>query len=70
MTTGPLAVHRTSAELAIEMIALFGADARSEASLRARRSRNAGNVSHYCHWRQAVRLIDSLVPVQGNSLLH
>ena len=50
-------VNRTSADLATEMMALFGANASDEAARRASHSRNAGNVIGYCAWRQAQRLI-------------
>ena len=52
-----VAVHRETAELAAEMLALFGATAADEARARARISRDRGNVIHFCRWREAARLI-------------
>ena len=38
----------------------FGDDAGFEAAARAERSRDAGNVVRFCHWRQIERVIASL----------
>ncbi len=57
MTDPALTVNRTSADLATEMMALFGSDAGGEAGRRASRSRSSGNLVGYCAWRQAQRLI-------------
>ena len=38
----------------------FGEDARVEAAARAERSRDVGNVLHFCHWRQIERVIEAL----------
>lgn len=46
------------------MLALFGEDASRQAALRARRSRDCGNVQNFCAWRQAGRLI-ALLNEQG-----
>ncbi len=70
MTTQTVAVDRAAADLAVEMIALFGPTARDEAFLRARKSRDAGNACSYRHWRQAVRLIDMMLPVTPPSTFH
>ncbi|WP_242095509.1 MULTISPECIES: hypothetical protein [unclassified Sphingomonas] len=48
----PKAVHD-----AAELIALHGPAAAEEAALRADRSRDIGNVVHFCRWRQIERLI-------------
>lgn len=53
-------VDRAGADLATEFMALFGAQASSEAAARARRSRDRGNVPDYCRWRQVERLIAAL----------
>jgi len=42
---------------AAELIARFGEHAASEAAARADRSRDLGNVVHFCRWRQIQRLI-------------
>jgi hypothetical protein len=45
---------------ASELIDRFGDDAGLEAAVRAERSRDAGNVLHFCHWRQIERVIATL----------
>ena len=45
---------------AAELIDRFGDDAGFEAAARAERSRDIGNVLHFCHWRQIERVIASL----------
>ena len=42
---------------AADLIAKFGDHAVSEARRRAGRSRELGNVIHFCRWRQIERLI-------------
>lgn len=48
---------RSAAADAAELIARFGVHAASEAAARAGRSREVGNVDHFCRWRQIERLI-------------
>ena len=48
---------RSAATDAAELIARFGDFAASEAAARADRSRELGNVVHFCRWRQIERLI-------------
>ena len=45
---------------AAELIDRFGQFAADEAAARASRSRDLGNVVHYCRWRQIQRLIEYL----------
>jgi hypothetical protein len=45
---------------ASDLIVRFGPEARSEAAQRADRSRDLGNILHFCRWRQAERTIDLL----------
>jgi hypothetical protein len=45
---------------AAELIDRFGQFAADEAAARASRSRDLGNVIHYCRWRQIQRLIEYL----------
>jgi predicted glycoside hydrolase/deacetylase ChbG (UPF0249 family) len=45
---------------AAELIDRFGQFAADEAAARASRSRDIGNVIHYCRWRQIQRLIEVL----------
>ena len=47
----------SAAAEAAELIARFGIHAASEAAARADRSRELGNVIHFCRWRQIERLI-------------
>jgi hypothetical protein len=42
---------------AAELIARFGIHAGSEAAARADRSRDLGNVVHFCRWREIERMI-------------
>ena len=45
---------------AAELIARFGVHAAGEAAARADRSRDIGNVIHFCRWRQIERMIHLL----------
>jgi hypothetical protein len=45
---------------AAELIERFGPHACDEAKLRASRSRDLGNVIHFCHWREIERMIEAL----------
>jgi hypothetical protein len=45
---------------AADLIERFGDDAAFEAAARAERSRNIGNIAHFCHWRQIERVIVTL----------
>ena len=45
---------------AAELISRFGIHAASEAAARADRSRDLGNVIHFCRWRDVERMIESL----------
>jgi len=49
--------HRDEVSAASDLIARFGAEASFEAAARADRSRDLGNVAHFCRWRQIERLI-------------
>ena len=56
-------VHISDADAAVEeaeLIERFGGFAADEAAARASRSRDIGNVVHYCRWRQFQRLIEYL----------
>lgn len=48
---------RSAAADAADLMAKFGDYAASEAAARADRSRELGNVIHFCRWRQIERLI-------------
>jgi len=60
--------NRASADLAAEMLALFGPEAPVQARARARTSRDRGNVHQFCNWRQAERLLKVMAdePVGGS----
>jgi len=45
---------------ASELLERYGDDAGFEAAARAERSRDNGNVAHFCHWRQIERVIATL----------
>jgi hypothetical protein len=45
---------------AADLIDRYGDDAGFEAAARAERSRDVGNVAHFCHWRQIERVIATL----------
>jgi hypothetical protein len=55
---------------AAELIDRFGGFAADEAAARATRSRDLGNVIHYCRWRQIQRLIELLSAPGGAPTLH
>ena len=57
MTPHPFVADRASLADATDLIARFGDDAGFEAAARADRSRDLGNVVHFCRWRQIERLI-------------
>ena len=55
---------------ASELLDRFGEFAALEASQRASRSRDLGNVVHFCRWREVVRMIDMLSDDQPEGSLH
>jgi hypothetical protein len=55
---------------AMELIGRFGPCALDEAASRAKRSRDAGNVLHFCHWRQTARTIAALISLEVVGTLH
>jgi hypothetical protein len=56
---------------AAELIARFGVHAASEAAVRAGRSRDLGNVVHFCRWREIERLIALMcAPDRAGATLH
>lgn len=61
---------RAAAVEAAELIARFGDFAASEAAARADRSRDLGNVVHFCRWRQIERLIVLLSSDQALHTIH
>ena len=66
-------VHLPDAAAATEaaqLIEQFGGFAADEAAARASRSRDLGNVIHYCRWRQIQRLIEVLREEPMDATLH
>ncbi|HEV2867087.1 MAG TPA: hypothetical protein VGX37_11290 [Allosphingosinicella sp.] len=61
---------RSAAADAAELIARFGEFAASEAAARAARSRDVGNVDHFCRWRQIERMILLLGAGPGGQTVH
>lgn len=55
---------------ASDLIDRYGEDARLEAAARADRSRDAGNVVRFCHWRQIERVIATLSSKDVEGTVH
>ena len=66
----PFVTDRAMLAEATDLIAQFGLDAGLEASVRADRSRDLGNVVHFCRWRQIERLIVLLTSDQAQHTIH
>ena len=61
---------RAAARDVAELMARFGEYAASEASARADRSRDVGNVDRFCRWRQIERMIMLMAAGAGDGKLH
>lgn len=55
---------------ASDLIDRFGDDAGYEAASRADRSRDAGNLRKFCHWRQIERVIATLCSEEVRGTVH
>lgn len=66
----PFIAGRHALEEASELIDRFGDDAGLEAAVRAERSRDAGNVLSFCHWRQIERVIATLSSDEVRGTVH
>ena len=66
----PFISGRAALADAAELLERFGAHAGSEAAARADTSRDAGNVSRFCHWRQIERVIATLGSNEVRGSLH
>ena len=55
---------------ASELIERYGDDAGLEAAARAERSRDVGNLGHFCHWRQIERVIATLSSEEVRGTIH
>jgi hypothetical protein len=53
-----------------ELIESYGELAVVEAAQRASRSRDLGNVVHFCRWREVIRMIDMLSDERPEGALH
>ncbi len=61
---------RNAVNDAAELVAEFGAMAAAEASARASRSRDRGNVIHFCRWRQIERLVVWMEDSEAKATVH
>ena len=61
---------RTALADAAELLERYGSGAGSEAATRAAGSRDAGNVTRFCHWRQIQRVIAALSSEQAAGTVH
>ena len=66
----PFIAGRLALAEASELIDRFGEEAALEAATRAERSRDAGNVLHFCHWRQIERVIATLSCDEVRGTIH
>ena len=60
---------RTAFADASDLIDVYGDAARDEAKQRASRSRELGNVVHFCRWREIDRLIGAMTRETSAGLL-
>ena len=70
MLHAPYLPDRQMVSEASHLLIEFGDDAGFEAANRAERSREVGNVSHFCRWRQIERLIILLSSDRVNGTVH
>jgi hypothetical protein len=66
----PFIAGRLALAEASELIDRFGEHAGLEAATRAERSRDAGNLLHFCHWRQIERVIATLSSDEVRGTVH
>ena len=66
----PYIAGRLALAEASDLIDRFGDDAGLEAAMRAERSRDAGNVLLFCHWRQIERVIATLSDDEVRGTVH
>ena len=55
---------------AAELLSNFGEAAVSEARRRAGKSRDLGNIIHFCRWREVERMIGTLAAKAPAGLVH
>jgi hypothetical protein len=61
---------RSAIDDAVSLVEEFGPDAPVAAAMRAAKSRDAGNVLKFCHWRQIERLSALLASNNVQGSLH
>ena len=61
---------RSALAAAAQLIEQFGEDAGLEAAARADRSRELGNVQHFCRWREVERVIVTLSCSEVSGRVH
>ena len=66
----PYIAGRHALAEASELMEQFGDDAGLEAAARAERSRDAGNLLRFCHWRQIERVIATLSSDEVRGSVH
>lgn len=66
----PYLADRSQVAAATDLIVRYGVHAADEAANRADRSRDLGNVAHFCRWRQVERLIDVLTTGRATGTVH
>ena len=66
----PFIAGRNALAEASELMERFGDDAGLEAAVRAERSRDAGNLIRFCHWRQIERVIATLSDEEVRGTVH
>jgi hypothetical protein len=66
----PYLSDRLSVELATQLMTSLGNGAGKEAAARAGKSRDLGNIVHFCRWRQIERLIAILSDDKAVGSLH
>lgn len=66
----PYVADRALVADANDLMAHFGGDAAFEAAARADRSRDLGNVLHFCRWRQVERLVLILSDDEAAGTIH
>jgi hypothetical protein len=66
----PFVPDRAMLAEATDLIARFGLEASLEAAARADRSRDLGNVVHFCRWRQVERLVTLLSADEAIGTVH
>jgi hypothetical protein len=66
----PFVPDRAMLSEATDLISRFGIEAALEAAARADRSRDLGNVQHFCRWRQVERLVALLTTDEAIGTVH